>query len=282
KRTAYQDKDPLILLERGTQQVLELGGRQFLHPVAEDLLDDHAALLVEHRILERVQRQVNRLLFDGALEVQVTTRPHRQLRRRTHHATVEQRLEVLLDQHLGAITTGAVDHLVHDVAQRHHFRRGDMGKLLRHITLAPQEQALDTEWPDLDRVERTEDHVQRQPVGGDTDDKAEHRQHPVFREKDEYRHLDQAKQETEIETGVGNKAELGLTDLAEDTDQQVLVVTQLGRDHVLEVNQLLDIAADIINQVVHHLGNGATGTVVDALAHHLRQVFPQHGVALGH
>src|SRR5690606_21036310 len=65
--TTDQNKDPLILLERRTQQVLELGRRQLLHPVAEYLFDDHSAFLVEHRILERVQRQINRLLFHRAL-----------------------------------------------------------------------------------------------------------------------------------------------------------------------------------------------------------------------
>src|SRR5690606_9442018 len=102
--TTDQNKDPLILLERRTQQVLELGRRQLLHPVAEYLFDDHSAFLVEHRILERVQRQINRLLFHRALEIQIAARPYRQLRGGTHHASVEQRLEMPLDQHLGAIT----------------------------------------------------------------------------------------------------------------------------------------------------------------------------------
>ena len=79
------------------------------------------------------------------------------------------------DQGLGAISTGTVNHLVHDVAQGDHLIRSKASKGFSHILLPLQEQSLNAERADFNGIERSKNQVQSQPVGGNTDDKAKER-----------------------------------------------------------------------------------------------------------
>ena len=187
-----------------------------------------------------------------------------------------------LDQRLGTVATRPVDHLMHDVAQRHQLFGGQPRERLRHVLLPFQEQALQAEGPHPHRVEGAEDHVQRQPVGGDADNKAEQRQHPVAGHEDEDRYLDQTEQKTEVEAGIGDEAEFRLAHFLKQLHHERLVRAHALDNHVLHVHQVFQVVADIVDHVIHHRGNRPAGAGVDPPAHGQGQVLPEHRVALGH
>src|SRR5690554_7262948 len=95
-----------------------------------------------------------------------------------------------------------------------------------HLRLPLEEQPLNLERADLFGMQRPEDHVQGDPVGGPAHHQAEERQYPPALIKVPDSHLNKAEQEAEIETGIHNKAKLCVATLQENAVQQLLVGRQ--------------------------------------------------------
>ena len=97
---------------------------------------------------------------------------------------VADTIHVPADQPPGEIGVRAVQHRVRDVANGHDLAGDDAAPDRGDLVLPFQEQPLEGPRPDPRRLQRPEDYVQRDPVGGVIDDQAEHR------DKNEGQHYD--------------------------------------------------------------------------------------------
>ena len=161
----------LVLLEAGAQQVLEL-----LRVAAPPSARAAAArrpfrARVEAPVVERIDRDRHRLLAHLVAQA-VDGRPTSGRRPQHPGRLVDHRADVAADDLLGALVAGTGEHR-HDQRPQGEDLPGDQGAPdSGHLLLAAQEIPLDRPRPDAHRVERPEDQVERQPVGGVADDRA--------------------------------------------------------------------------------------------------------------
>src|SRR5690554_3273682 len=150
-----------------------------------------------------------------------------------------------------------------------------MAEGLGDFLLAAQEQALDTERADFDRMQGTENHIQGNPVRGIAHNQACNGEDPVALVEKPDRHLNQAEEEAEVESGVDDKLELLFAALQENPVEQLFILDQLPGHHGLDVEKVFDIATDIDHQVVDQDWNVLPYPLVHHVLDGLGQVFPE-------
>ncbi len=235
-------------------------------------------------MVERVGRYLDRLLADRFPDRIQGLLPDGEL---GHTAValgglVDDRGDVFANQGLRVLGFRTVEHGVDHVLQGQDLGRHQPAPHRGNLLLPTKKQPLDGPGPHAVRVQRPEDHVDRHPVGGVADDHAEDRQHPPTLVEGPHRELDQAEQETEVQTGADDELELLRAGLEEQPVEQLLVALQPGDQHVFEVNQVFDVLTNVSHQPLHELRHFLPHPGVDSVLDRLREHLPHAGVLVEH
>ena len=151
-----------------------------------------------------------------------------------------------------------------------HRRRGDnlAGHQFtvtgRHLFAPFQEQALPFEQPQVaHRLLGIEDHLQCQPVGEPAGEQPKQRNHPDIMGQGPDHGLNNTDGKPKPDTGIADKLELHMTGFQEHPVEQFLVPHQGIDDQILEVEHPVNIAFDILHDLLDHV----RGFFLDALNH---------------
>ena len=136
--------------------------------------------------------------------------------------------------------------------------------------------------PDLPRLGRLEDHPEGEPVRDVADDHAADREHPPVRQGVGDEDERDAEEEPEEEAEVDDEAQLPLPDLEEDPVPELGVLLDCADHHQLHVEELVDVGADLVGDLVDDVGELLLDPRVDGVAHPLGDVVPEVGVLALH
>ena len=218
-------------------------------------------------VAERGHRVAGRLLSDRLADAVVLARADRHPHGRSGRTgrAVDRRPHRLLEHLPRAVAARAVEQEVADVLERDHVVGDDPRVDVGDLVLPAQEQAVQLERPDPALLDRLEDHVHPEQVGRPPDDHAEDRQQPPpLREVGDDRDRD-PEQEAEQEAEVDHQPQLVLADVPEDPVDQRRVPLEVIDDHQLQVEQLVDVEADVVGDLADDLGELLLDARVDRL-----------------
>ena len=136
---------------------------------------------------------------------------------------------------------------------------------------------MDRKAPDLPRLDRLEDHLDREQVRHVADDHpADRQQPPEARQQHDGEHGHRyAEREAEPEPEVDDEPQLLPAHVLVDAVGQLRVLLELPDHHQLDVEQLVDVLAYLVGDVLHDLGKLLLDPLVHGLAELRREVAPE-------
>src|SRR5690606_37793303 len=251
---------------------------ELTHPLHDGVADVQRAGRVVLGVNDGLRYALHGLLRHRQLHLLEAGRSHGGDQHRFDHAglLVDGALHFALDDLEQAVGLRTGEHRLDDVRDGDDLPGDHVAVVRRHLVPALLEHALPGEHPEEPlRLARQEHHLERQPVGDPADEEAEHRHHQRLVGQRPHDQLHDAEPEPEKDARACDERHLRPRDVPDQPVQQRFVAHQVGHDHVLEVEDVVDVVGELLHDRRDRLRCLRAHAVQQQLFRRGRQPLPQ-------